>query len=333
MVVAPPVERDRAGIRSLHHRDYPVERLLAAKAGTTVSVCLPARNEEATVGAIVEVLHRELLRTGVVDEIVVLDDHSTDATALVAGAAGATVVDAREVLVDAGLGHGKGEVLWKSLLVTGGDVIVWCDADLRDFDARFVTGVLGPLLCDPGTDMAKGFYARPEHDGTGGGRVTELVARPLVSLLFPELATLHQPLSGEYGGRREILERLPFVEGYGVEIGLCIDYVRRYGTGGLVQVDLDVRHHRNRSLEDLGPQAMAVMQTILRRVDRDLVPAVAELLRPDGTAVEVDVAERPPMVEVAEYLARHAARLGAPVLRGTPVGAAVADVGERPGGC
>jgi glucosyl-3-phosphoglycerate synthase len=330
MVVAPPVERDRAGIRCVDHRDYPLERLLAAKSDTTVSVCLPARNEEATVGAIVEVLHRNLLRVGAVDEIVVVDDHSTDRTAQVARAAGARVVDARDVLVDAGLGHGKGEVLWKSLLVTEGDVVVWCDADLRDFDARFVRGVLGPLLCDPGTDFAKGFYSRPEQDGTGGGRVTELVARPLVSLLFPELADLHQPLSGEYGGRRSVLERLPFVEGYGVEIGLCIDYVRRYGTGGLVQVDLDVRHHRNRSLEDLGPQAMAVMQTMLRRVDRDLVPAVAELLRPDGTTVEVDVAERPPMIEVAEYLARHASRIAAPVLSGAPVAAAIADAGDAP---
>jgi glucosyl-3-phosphoglycerate synthase len=268
-------------------------------------VCLPARDEATTVGGIVACLRRDLLDTGVVDEVLVIDDHSADGTAAVAAAAGATVVHAADVLGEYGEGHGKGEVLWKSLLVAAGDVVVWCDADIEDFGHRFVSGVLGPLLCEPGVDLVKGHYRRPERAGTGGGRVTELVARPLLSLLFPELAGLHQPLSGEYGGRREVLEQLPFVEGYGVEIGLLVDLARRFGTGGLVQVDLDVRHHRNRSLEELGPQAMEVLQTVLRRVDRDLVPAAAELLRPGLGPVEVDVAERPPMVEVAEYLARH----------------------------
>jgi glucosyl-3-phosphoglycerate synthase len=299
------VDTRRRSIRSHHHSEYPVERLRDAKGATTVSVCLPARDEATTVGGIVACLRRDLLDTGVVDEVLVIDDHSADGTAAVAAAAGATVVHAADVLGEYGEGHGKGEVLWKSLLVAAGDVVVWCDADIEDFGHRFVSGVLGPLLCEPGVDLVKGHYRRPERAGTGGGRVTELVARPLLSLLFPELAGLHQPLSGEYGGRREVLEQLPFVEGYGVEIGLLVDLARRFGTGGLVQVDLDVRHHRNRSLEELGPQAMEVLQTVLRRVDRDLVPAAAELLRPGLGPVEVDVAERPPMVEVAEYLARH----------------------------
>lgn len=300
-----PSTRDAAGVRTRSHHDYPVERLVGAKGATSVSVCLPARDEARTVGPIVECLRRELLDVGAVDEVIVIDDHSTDGTDRVARAAGATVVHAADVLPDYGEGHGKGEVLWKSLLVASGDVVVWCDADIEEFGARFVTGVLGPLLCDPGVDVVKGFYRRPERDGTGGGRVTELVARPLLSLLVPELASLHQPLSGEYGGRRAVLEQLPFVEGYGVEVGLLIDLARRFGTDGLVQVDLDVREHRNRGLDQLGPQAMAVMQTVMRRVDRDLVPAVAELLRPGRDPVEVDVAERPPMIEVAEYLAAH----------------------------
>lgn len=295
----------RRPLRAHHHGEFPVERLLASKGSTTVSVCLPARDEAATVGGIVARLRAELVDRGVVDELLVLDDHSTDGTARVAAAAGATVVHAAEVLPSHGAGHGKGEVLWKSLHVATGDVVVWCDADIEDFGPRFVTGVLGPLLCEPDVDLVKGHYRRPELEGTGGGRVTELVARPLLSLLVPELAQLHQPLSGEYGGRREVLEQLPFVEGYGVDVGLLIDLSRRFGTGGLVQVDLDVRHHRNRRLDELGPQAMAVLQTVLRRVEADLVPAVAELFRPGLPPVTVDVSERPPLVEVAEYLDAH----------------------------
>ena len=295
------------GIRTFHHSEFPLQRLLDAKRGTTVSVCLPARNEAATVGSIVATLRTELLERGVIDEIVVLDDHSSDDTARRAAEAGALVVDAAEVLPDYGGGHGKGEVLWKSLHVASGDVVLWCDSDISEFGARFVSGLLGPLLCEPDVDFAKGFYRRPEREREGGGRVTELVARPLLSLHFPELAGLHQPLSGEYGGRRDVLEQLPFFQGYGVDIGLLIDLSSRRGVGGLVQVDLDVRHHRNRSLRDLGPQAMSIMQTVLSRVDPDLASTVAELQRPGEAPVTVDVSERPPMIEVAAYRSGRAA--------------------------
>jgi glucosyl-3-phosphoglycerate synthase len=296
-------------LRSFHHTEFPVERILSERAGTTVSVCLPARNEAATVGPIVTTLRDELLRPGVIDEIVVIDDHSVDETAQVAAAAGATVVDAAEVLADHGGGHGKGEVLWKSLFLSCGDVVVWCDTDIVEFGAHFVTGLLGPLVCEPNVDFAKAHYRRPERGGDGGGRVTELVARPLLSLFFPELAGLRQPLSGEYGARRSVLERLPFTQGYGVDIGLLIDLSREFGTDGLVQVDLDVRHHRNRTLEELGPQAMAIIQTVLGHVDPELVPEVASLLAPgaatgDAIGPEVDVRRRPPMVELEEYRTR-----------------------------
>jgi len=294
-------------IRSFHHGEFPVERLLEAKGSTSVSVCLPARNEAATVGSIVTALRRELLDTGVIDEIVVLDDHSSDDTAAVARAAGARVSAAAGVLADFGGGHGKGEVLWKSLHVTEGDLVLWCDSDISEFGSRFVTGLLGPLLCEPGVDFAKGFYRRPELDRQDGGRVTELVARPLLSLYYPELNGLRQPLSGEYGGRREVLERLPFFQGYGVDVGLLIDLARQFGVDGLVQVDLDIRLHRNRTLFDLGPQAMSVMQTMLCRVDSDLAPSVAELQRPGQPPVTVDVSERPPMIQVPSYLARRIA--------------------------
>lgn len=294
-------------IRSFHHADFSLERILAAKGDASVSVCLPARNESATVGAIVTTLRDELLHAGAIDEIVVIDDHSSDRTASVACDAGARVVAAEEVLAGYGSGHGKGEVLWKSLHVTTGDIVVWADSDISNFGSRFVSGVLGPLLCEPDVDFVKGFYTRPERGGRGGGRVTELAARPLLSLYFPELAALHQPLAGEYGARREVLERLPFVEGYGVEVGLLIDLHRQFGVRGLVQVDLDVRHHRNRSLEELGPQALAITQTVLRRVDERLAPTTAALHRPNRPDTIVDVSERPPMVDVPEYLA---SRLG-----------------------
>lgn len=305
-MVAAAADPMRAGaIRTYHHHEFPLDVLREAKGATTVSVCLPARNEAATLGPIVAELHGQLVRGGIVDELIVIDDHSQDATASIAAEHGAEVIAAEDILPDYGEGHGKGEVLWKSLLVSRGDVVVWCDTDLRHFHHRFVSGILGPLLCEPGVEFVKAFYDRPDSNGEGGGRVTELVARPLIALLFPELAELRQPLSGEYGGRRAVLEQLPFVEGYGVEMGLLIDLLRLRGTDGLAQVDLEVRHHRNRPLADLGPQASAIMQTVLRRVDRDLAPVIAELAAPGRPTVEIEVAERPPMIEVAEYLEAH----------------------------
>ena len=301
------LDSSSAHIRTSHHLEFPLERILAAKGSTTISVCLPARNEETTVGRIVSVLHDELLVRGVIDEIVVLDDHSEDRTASLAREAGARVADAAAVLADYGSGHGKGEALWKSLHVTDGEIVLWCDSDITEFGSRFVTGLLGPLLCEPGVDLAKGYYRRPQREREGGGRVTELVARPLLSLYYPHLAALHQPLSGEYGGRREVLEQLPFFCGYGVDIGLLIDLADRVGIGGLVQVDLDIRMHRNRSLTDLGPQATAIIQTVLCRLDPELTPTVTELIRPGVAPAKVDVSERPPMVEVPDYRARRAA--------------------------
>lgn len=296
--------RDDGPIRSFRHDDFTLADLLAHKGSTTVSVCLPARNEAATVASIVTTLHDELLVPGVIDEIVVIDDHSTDSTASVAASAGARVVDAAAILPEFGGGHGKGEVLWKSLFVTDGDLVVWCDADISEFGSRFVSGLLGPLLCEPDVDFAKGFYQRPDNDSRGGGRVTELVARPMLSLYFPGLAELRQPLSGEYAGRRSVLETLPFFQGYGVDIGLLIDLSATIGTGRLAQVDLEVRHHRNRSLEELGPQAASILQTVLHRVDPTLAPEVSQLLRADLPPLTVDVSQRPPMVQVPGYANR-----------------------------
>jgi glucosyl-3-phosphoglycerate synthase len=270
-------------------------------------VCLPARDEEATIAAIV----REAVGLDVVDEVVVLDDGSTDDTAAVATEAGARVVSEASVLPEAGAGSGKGNAMWKSLFACDGDVICWVDADLRNFRGEYVERLCAPLLADDDTMFVKAYYTRSfEGAPTGGGRVTELVARPLLSLLFPKLADIVQPLGGEYAARRSALEVLPFVEGWGVELGLLVDVVERFGRDAVAQVDLDVREHRNRPLDELAPQALAIIATALRRaglVPEQTAPFV-ELLRamPDGTvdAQPVEIRERPPIVTVPAYRAR-----------------------------
>jgi glucosyl-3-phosphoglycerate synthase len=294
-------------IRTHVASEFPLDALVAAKGESSVSVCIPARNEEPTVGAIVDIIRTELADSlGLVDEIVVIDDHSTDRTAERAADAGARVVRAAEVLTEFGEGHGKGEALWKSLYASTGDIVIWCDADVRDFDTRFITGLLGPLLTDPNLGFVKGFYERPD-DGTvrGGGRVTELVARPMFTLLMPELAGIVQPLSGEYGGRRRVLEQVPFVEAYGVDIAMLIDIVTRFGIDAIAQVDLGRRVHRNRPLTELSPMAAQVMQAALRRIAPGLAADSAVLNPPDLTPIEIVYRERPPLVTVPAYLAAH----------------------------
>ncbi|HEX5586494.1 MAG TPA: glucosyl-3-phosphoglycerate synthase [Acidimicrobiia bacterium] len=289
--------------------DPALAALVAAKdaLGVTVSVCLPARNEEATVGQIVSTVRRNLLqRVGLVDEVVVMDDGSTDATAEAAAYDGARVAAVDGVLPGLTPGSGKGNALWLSLYECTGDIICWVDADIRNFAPHFVTRLLAPLLTDPAVGFVKGFYRRPLFDKvTGGGRVTELMARPVISALFPHLADFVQPLAGEYAGRRTLLESVPFVEGYGVEIGLLVDLVARYGPGAMAQADLGVREHRNRPLDELGPQAMAVLVTGLRRAGVPVDRRLAELVRYDAhqhqERVPVEIRERPPMISIPAY--------------------------------
>ncbi len=287
-------------IRSFHHDEFDVDELMARKGDQRISVCLPARDEEATVGAIVTTIRERLVdEVPLVDELIVVDDQSTDETAAVATEAGATVVSTSDVLAHLAKGPGKGQALWKSLHVTTGDLVAWCDADIRDFDTRFVTGVLGPLLTDPAIGFVKGCYERPlGDDDTGGGRVTELVARPLISILFPHLAGLTQPLSGEYAGRRDLLESVPFASGYGVELGLLVDLTARYGVDVLAEVDLGERRHRNRTLDELGPQAAAILHTALRRATPALAEQATQLLRPGFEPTEIDAEDHPPLAEL-----------------------------------
>jgi glucosyl-3-phosphoglycerate synthase len=294
----------------------PADLLAAKRArGHSISVCLPARNEEATVGAIVRAIRAELMAGDaterLVDEVVVLDDGSTDATASVARAAGAHVVAESDVLPETGPGSGKGNVLWKSLHACRGDLLCWVDADLANFRAATVAQLLRPLLADADTLLVKAAYARSfEGAPTGGGRVTELVARPLVSLLFPKLADISQPLGGEYAARREALEVVPFVEGWGVELGLLVDIVERFGRDAVAQVDLGVREHRNRPVEQLAAESMSIIATALRRAGlMQFDGPTLELLRADVEgnvdAELVEIRERPPIATVAGYRERH----------------------------
>jgi glucosyl-3-phosphoglycerate synthase len=293
--------------------------LAAAKraADLSVSVCLPARDEEATVGQIVATVRRSLVdHVPLVDEVVVVDDGSTDATAEVAAWEGATVLTAAEILPELPPGSGKGNALWKSLYACSGDIVCWLDADVRNFGSHFVTRLLAPLLTDSAIGFVKGYYRRPLHgEATGGGRVTELMGRPVISALFPHLSGFVQPLAGEYAGRRALLETVPFVEGWGVEIGLLIDLVANFGLDAIAQVDLDVREHRNRPLEELGPQAMAILVTGLRRAGVPVDKRLAELVRYDddqhAQRIAVEIRERPPIASVPSYRAKFGRELSA----------------------
>ncbi len=252
-------------------------------------------------GPIVDAIRRRLVdEVPLVDEIVVLDDHSTDATARVAAEAGARVVRAVDVAPELARGPGKGTALWKSLRASTGEIVVWCDADIVDFDCGFVTGLVGPLVDHPDILFVKGFYERPLDDQpAGGGRVTELVARPVISLLFDELSPIVQPLSGEYAGRRFALEQMPFSPGYGVDLGLLVDLAARFGVDAIAQCDLGVRRHRNRTLEELGPQAAAVLLAALDRADPKLVGDDPVLVRPGLPDEVVDDEDLPPLAHIA----------------------------------
>ena len=300
-----------------HWRDWPPERLLAAKraAGTRISVVIPARNEERTVGRVVAAVRQALLvDTPLVDEIIVVDSDSTDGTARAAERAGGTVYRARDIAPALGSHPGKGEALWKSLLVTHGDLLVFVDADLTRWGPHFVTGLLGPLLAgqpSPGqqVQLVKGFYerVRTERDGSTsseGGRVTELVARPLLSLWWPELAGVVQPLAGEWAARRGLMESLTIPVGYGVELSTLLDTFTRYGLGALAQVDLGSRAHRHQADHDLALMAAELMVVAEARRDHPGTPGreLHQFVREDGRvrprSRAIPSHERPPIVTV-----------------------------------
>ena len=312
---------------NFHHAEFSdLRRLvqLKEKQGLTVSLVLPTLNEEETIGPIVRRAIREMVgRVPLLDEVLVMDSASTGRTREIAEAEGARVVLHPEVLSRYGSFVGKGESLWKSLYETSGDVIVWADTDVRSWHPRMVYGTLGPLLHEPRLQYVKGYYQRPIVEGGvlregGGGRVTELVARPLINLFFPELSGFIQPLSGEYAGRRSLLEQIPFFTGYAVEIGHLIDIAERAGLDGLGQVDLERRVHRNQELEGLSRMSFVILQAVAKRIEeRDRTRLFAEIgstmkLPRSGRGklslevIELADMERPPMVQIPEYLERRA---------------------------
>ena len=328
------------GESNFHHAEFAdLRRLvqLKEKQGLTVSLVLPTLNEEETIGPIVRRAIREMVgRVPLLDEVLVMDSASTDRTREIAEAEGARVVQHPDVLSRYGSFRGKGEALWKSLYETSGDLVVWADTDVRNWHPRMVYGTLGPLLHEPRLQYVKGYYQRPIVEAGilregGGGRVTELVARPLINLFFPELSGFIQPLSGEYAGRRSLLEQIPFFTGYAVEIGHLIDVAERAGLDGLGQVDLERRVHRNQELEGLSRMSFVIIQAVMKRIEeRRKARLFAELgstmkLPRSGRGrlslevIELADMERPPMVRIPEYLERralnHAARRPHPRLR------------------
>ena len=302
-----------------------LDRLLEIKKeqGVSISLALPALNEEATVGQVIHSVKNALKDSvPLLDEIVLIDSNSKDRTREIAAGLDIPVHIHQELLPEYGARRGKGEALWKSLYVTQGDLVVWIDTDIVNIHPRFVYGVIGPLLANPRLQFVKGFYQRPLQSNErlqagGGGRVTELTARPLINLFYPELSGVIQPLSGEYGGRREALEQMPFYSGYGVEIGLLIGIFEKYGLSAIAQVDLLERIHHNQDLEALSKMSFAILQTVFRKLESRYQHSVLEdvnktmkLIRHEAGAYYLDVEEvveqeRPPMLEISEYCLLH----------------------------
>ena len=300
--------------RTYHHAAFPLDRL-ARERRHSVSVCLPARDEAATIGALLASI-LPLREAGVIDEVVVVDD-STDGTPEIAAALGAEVFEQSSLRPEFGPVLGKGDALWRALQVLRGDVVCFLDADSREAGDHFVLGLLGPLLTEPAVRFVKGFYRRPLDVGgetlplpEGGGRVTELTARPLLNRFFPELAGVLQPLAGEVAGRRELLEELPFACGYAVEVVMLIDAWRAAGLDAIAQVDLDVRQNRHQPLSDLGPMAAAVLAGVMSRVE-----TASRFARPEEATTflaptpggelderEISLVERPPAATLAQAL-------------------------------
>jgi glucosyl-3-phosphoglycerate synthase len=308
-----------------HSRFSDIARLVSLKEqkGLKISLAFPTLNEEATIGKEILVMRTELMdRYPLLDEIAVIDSSSKDNTRKVAERFGARVFDSKNILPHLGTYRGKGENLWKSLYVLEGDIIVWVDADISNIAPKFVYGLIGPLLEDDETAYVKAFYERPIRSSrgissTGGGRVTEILVRPLFSYFYPQLARLIQPLSGEYAGRRSLLERLSFSVGYGVELGHLIDILQLSGIEALAQVDLDLRIHRNQTTAALGKMAFGILNTFMARNEKfDGAAMLSELgdrhiaLEMDDSVegsnhrvikTEIPTVERPPIIDIQEY--------------------------------
>ena len=308
---------------TFHYSEFKnLNRLMEEKTQKSlkISLCLPTLNEEKTIAKEIIIMKSELMtRYPLLDEIIVIDSGSTDRTRAIAREFGADVYKTDDILPHLEKFTGKGENLWKALYITQGDIIIYLDADIKNIHHRFAYGLLGPLLLYDNIKFAKAFYDRPISIGknkirpTGGGRVTELVIRPLFSLFFPELTQLMQPLSGEYAGYREIFEQIPFPIGYGVETSMILDIYHRWGLEVMAQVDLEKRVHHNQDTKALGKMAFAILKTFInRKAALGLIELneamydemiqyqiVDNQVKPDK--VEIRGYERPPIIEIQQY--------------------------------
>ncbi len=308
---------------TFHHSEFSdLKRLVEEKKSKnfTISLCLPTLNEEKTIAKEIVIMKSELmLRYPLLDEIVVIDSGSTDETRKIARSYGAEVYQADEILPNLEKFRGKGENLWKALYITKGDIIVYLDADIKNIHHRFVYALVAPLLLYDNIKYSKAFYDRPIATGkskmrpTGGGRVTELVIRPLFSLFFPELTQIIQPLSGEYAGFREVLEKIPFPIGYGVETSMILDIYEKWGLDVIGQVDLERRVHKNQDIKALGKMAFVILNTFANRIEKLGIVKLNQkvyyemiqyiLVRDEYQAdiFKIQGVERPPMIEIPDY--------------------------------
>lgn len=308
---------------TFHYKQFSIEDLIKIKnkKNLTVSLCFPTLNEAQTIGNILKITREELYKPGLVDEVVVVDSGSLDNTTEIVKEIGFEVYQHKEILGKYGSYQGKGEALWKSLFVLKGDIIVWCDSDIKNFSSRFVYGVLGPLITDEELYFVKAFYRRPLKIDSSymkgeGGRVTEILVRPILNLFYPELSKLFQPLSGEYAGRREVLEQIPFFTGYGVEIGMLIEIYERFGLERIAQVNVKRRVHRNQPLSSLSRMSFGIMQAILKKleyygklqINGRLNKIYSQIDYIDNeyviVPVKIEEKERPPISTIKEYMLR-----------------------------
>ena len=306
-----------------NYKVFPVDRLVKfkKKKNLTISLCFPTLNEAQTIGKILDIVRKSIYEPGLVDEVVVIDSNSMDRTVSVVRSAGFKVLQHKDILSGCGSFKGKGDALWKSLAVLKGDIIIWCDSDIMNFKPRFIYGILGPLLIDDRISYVKGFYRRPlkiasSYLKSEGGRVTELLVRPLLNLFYPELSKVFQPLSGKYAGRREILESIPFSTGYGVEVGMLIEIFERFGLDVIAQVNLKRRVHRNQPISALSKMSFGILQTLFRKLqyynkvklntDVNKIYNQIEYINKEYiiTPLKLVEMERPPMMEIKEYLER-----------------------------
>ena len=302
------------------HKQFQVKELLKLKKkkGLKISLCFPTLNEGKTIGKILDIVNKEIYKPGLVDEVVIVDSDSMDRTVDIVREKGFKVFDHSRIFPGLGSHRGKGEALWKSLFVLEGDIIIWCDSDIKNFHPRFVYGLLGPLLLRDDIDFVKGFYQRPlKMNGSymkgEGGRVTEIMVRPMLNYHYPQLGKIFQPLSGEYAGRREVFENIPFFTGYGVESGMLIDIFEKFGLESIAQVNIRRRVHRNQPLSALSRMAFGILQAITKKLE--FYGKIKVTSRPNKTYNQIDYinkeyimapmlleeVERPPLIEVKEY--------------------------------